>query len=91
MLVYVIDILFCSDGGVVVWGGVNDSYKGDLGLDIVNWFVDWMGNLWVDYVLFVKVLFVLGLGVFWFVEGLMVDIVCMVLVYCLVWVDLDWL
>ncbi|WP_323009222.1 endonuclease/exonuclease/phosphatase family protein [Paracoccus sp. (in: a-proteobacteria)] len=88
---HVTDPLPHSAGGAAAKGGVNDSHRGDPGLDTGDWPDDKPpGNLRVDYVLPAKPLTVLDAGVFWPAEGLLADAALTASAHRLVWVDLDW-
>lgn len=87
----VTDPLPRSAGGAAAKGGVNDSHKGDPGLDTGDWPDDKPpGNLRVDYVLPAKGLRVLDAGVFWPAHGPLAQAALTASAHRLVWVDLEW-
>lgn len=91
VMAHVTDPLPRSAGGAAAKGGVNDSQKGDPGLDTGDWPDDKPpGNLRVDYVLPAKGLKITDSGVFWPAEGPLAQAALTASAHRLVWVELDW-
>lgn len=91
IMAHVTDPLPRSAGGAAAKGGVNDSHKGDPGLDTGDWPDDKPpGNLRVDYVLPAKGLKITDSGVFWPAEGPLAKAALTASAHRLVWVELDW-
>ncbi|WP_017998751.1 endonuclease/exonuclease/phosphatase family protein [Paracoccus sp. N5] len=91
VMAHVTDPLPRSAGGAAAKGGVNDSQKGDPGLDTGDWPDDKPpGNLRVDYVLPAKGLKITDSGVFWPAEGPLAKAALTASAHRLVWVELDW-